>query len=444
MHYENVKPPEEIVELDFSVPMLGAPTVPSPIHDIDYTEDSDIASYYQSTSVINELTQKGVELPGFEKAGPRSNIYFNPAWTKVGIVTCGGLCPGINDVIKAIVNTLYFAYGVTKIYGIPYGYKGFIHSYGFEPMPLTPEYVDNIHEKGGSVLGASRGQEDTEEIVRSLDRFGINVLFAIGGDGTQRGAFEIAEMAREKGLRISVIGIPKTIDNDLGYMDRTFGFETAVYAASPVITAAHNEAKGAFNGIGLIHLMGRHSGFIAASATLANSFVNFCLIPEVPFCLDGEDGLLMALERRLTRKSHAVIVVAEGAGQELMQADLGKDASGNVRLKDVGYYLKDHIEKHLCKRNIDHTVKYFDPSYLVRSIAAKGTDAVYCLHLGRHAVHAAMSGKTSMVVGNWNNSFIHVPMRLAVKERNTVNPRGQFWQSVLNTTRQQDYFRSGG
>jgi len=306
---------------------------------------------------------------------------------------------------------------------------------------LDPDTVDLLHENGGSVLGSSRGEQPTDEIVQTLDRLNINVLFTIGGDGTQRGARDIADALTEKQCPISVVGVPKTIDNDLNFMARTFGFETAVYASEPIISCAHDEAKGAYNGIGLVHLMGRDSGFIAANASLANSVVNFCLVPEVPFQLGGARGLLSALERRLEEKQHAVIVVAEGAGQELFEADAGaeKDASGNLLHNDIGLFLKAKIKEHLKKRGVEHSVKYFDPSYIIRSIPARGTDAVFCLHLAQNAVHAAMAGMTNVVIGHWHDRFTCVPIRLATRSRRKIQPHGQLWQSVLNVTAQGQY-----
>ncbi len=432
---------DDALQIDFAIDTLGESTLTSPLAETEFVEDDAQVSLFASVQEITACLAKQNRIPGFQAAGPRRKIFHDPAWTRVGIVTCGGLCPGINDVIKELVNTLYFAYGVDNVYGIRYGYRGLIPEYKLEPLRLDPDVVDTIHENAGSVLGTSRGPQDVDEIVKTLDRLSINILFAIGGDGTQRGAREIAEAAAAKGLPLSVIGIPKTVDNDLSFMDRTFGFETAVYATGPVISSAHDEAKGAYNGIGLIRLMGRKSGFIAAHATLANSVVNFCLVPEIPFKLKGDSGLLAAIERRLAEKNHIVIVVAEGAGQDLFDDGVKEfDASGNPRFKDIGIFLKDRIDEHLTQRGIEHSIKYFDPSYLVRSVPAHGTDAIFCLHLAENAVHAAMAGKTNMMVGYWQGNFTHVPIALAVKERRTVNPAGQLWQSVLGVTRQQRYW----
>ena len=424
---------------DFEVTYLGEQSVDSPLGEVAFADEELRVSLFSDTKTISGLVQAGLDPPGFVPAGPRRRIYHNPSWTRAGIVTCGGLCPGLNDVIKALVNTLWYSYGVRTIFGIPYGYEGLNPAFGHEPTMLNPEIVDSIHEEGGSILGCSRGQQPNDVMVRSLERHNINVLFAIGGDGTQRCAHEVAEEAEKRGLRISVVGVPKTIDNDLNFMDRTFGYETAVYHSAPVIGCAHNEAKGACNGIGLVRLMGRDSGFIAASSTLANSVVNFCLVPEVDFELEGENGFLAALERRLAAKHHAVVVVAEGAGQELLAGQNEIDASGNKLHKDIGLYLKQRINEYLAGRGMDHTVKYFDPSYMIRSVAARGTDAVFCLHLAQNAVHMAMAGMTDVVVGDWHNHFVAVPIALAVRDRRKIDPRDQLWQSVLMVTRQEEY-----
>lgn len=430
----------DIQNLDFDVQFVGKPTIQSPLSGMPFVSDDARISYLSDVATLESVLRAGKTLPSFVAAGPRERIYHDPTWTRAAIVTCGGLCPGINDVIKGLVNTLY-RYGVQNVFGIRYGYRGLIPTFRLKPLRLDPDSVDLLHENGGSLLGSSRGEQPTEEIVRTLDRLNINILFTIGGDGTQRGASDIAGALAEKNRPVSVIGVPKTIDNDLNFMARTFGFETAVYASEPVISCAHDEAKGAYNGIGLVRLMGRDSGFIAASASLANSVVNFCLVPEVPFQLDGPRGLLAALERRLEEKHHAVIVVAEGAGQELVQAreTEERDASGNLLHKDIGLFLNSRITAHLKERGVEHSVKYFDPSYIIRSIPARGTDAVFCLHLAQHAVHAAMAGMTNVVIGHWHDQFTCVPIHLATRSRRKIQPQGQLWQSVLHVTQQEQY-----
>lgn len=372
-----------------------------------------------------------------ELAGPREKIYFDPSKLRCALVTCGGLCPGLNDIIRAIVLELYYHYEVRNIYGIRYGLEGFIPEYGHDWLDLDPAMVSGILDMGGSILGSSRGAQDIEAIVDCLERLNIGILFMIGGDGTLKAAHRITAALAERKLKVSVIGIPKTIDNDIYMVSRSFGFDTAVGVSTQAITGAHNEARGYPNGIGLIKLMGRHSGFIASTAALAQQDVNFVLIPEVDFDLEGECGLLAALEKRLKERGHAVIVAAEGAGQKFF-TDAGSetDASGNIRLKDIGLYLKETIAAYFSERGIKTTLKYIDPSYMIRSLPANANDSVFCGFLGRDAVHAGMAGKTDMIIGHWNNHFVHIPMELSVGKRKQVSPKGKLWSTVLESTGQ--------
>jgi 6-phosphofructokinase 1 len=337
-----------------------------------------------------------------------------------------------------VVLTLTHSYGVPRILGFRYGYAGLAEKSGYAPMLLTPEVVESIHQQGGTLLASSRGPQDLSDMIATLRRYNVGILFTVGGDGTLRGASALSREIRRQNLPISIIGIPKTIDNDLAWVQRSFGFSTAVEEATKSLVAAHTEARGAWNGIGLVKLMGRHSGFIAAHATLANPDVNFCLIPEVPFTLEGEGGFLQVLERRLAHRHHAMIVVAEGAGQKMLQdpANQQRDASGNVRLQDVGVFLRDHITRYFAAQGIETTIKYIDPSYLIRSLPANALDSEFCLVLGQQAVHAGMAGRTDMVVGFWNQSFTHMPIALAVGQRKQLDPQGLEWQSVLQATGQ--------
>jgi 6-phosphofructokinase 1 len=385
-----------------------------------------------------ELESMRSSLPSLEPAGPRPRIFFEPAALTCGILTCGGLCPGLNNVVRAIVLRLAYAYGVRRIYGFRYGYAGLAHPDIHEPRVLGGDVVEHLHERGGTLLGSSRGPQDPGRMIDALIRFDVRLLVVIGGDGGLRGASALAaEIARRK-LSIGVVGVPKTIDNDLQWTWRSFGFDTAVEAARTVITAAHEEARGAWNGVGLVRLMGRHSGFIAAHATLASGDVNFCLVPEVPFVLEGPDGFLAALERRLGAKHHAVVVVAEGAGQELIADGTtpAHDPSGNLKLKDVGTFLRDRITAHLAAARIDGVVRYIDPSYTIRSLPTNSFDSQLCLALGQHAVHAGMAGRTDMLVGVWNQRFTHVPIATAVATRRRIDPDGELWQRVLESTGQ--------
>lgn len=376
---------------------------------------------------------------GFELAGPRASLFFNPAVTRAAIVTCGGLCPGLNDVIRALVLSLWHTYGVREIVGFQNGYQGMMREYGHEVIALNPEVVDGWQDLGGTKLGSSRGEQNASDMVDTLERLGINLFFPIGGDGTMRGAQAIAEGIERRDLSIAVVGIPKTIDNDILAIDESFGFQSAYGAAVDILRCAHVEAKGAPNGIGMVKLMGRHSGFIACHAALAMSVVNFVLIPEVPFVLEGEGGLLRGLEERLRERRHAVIVVAEGAGQNLIAGENGRDRSGNLVFKDIGLFLKSQIEGHFAARKMECNVRYIDPSYAIRGVPANAYDSVYCLQLGHDAVHAAMAGKTEMLVGKWHGRIVHIPMPMVTQGRKRVEPESSLWQMVLASTGQRKW-----
>lgn len=389
--------------------------------------------------VIDEELSEEVNAPFsvcLEAAGPRKKLYFDTTRAKCAIVTCGGLCPGINDVIRAIVMEAFHAYRVPSILGIPYGLEGFIPKYGHVPVELTPSSVSDIHRFGGTMLGSSRGPQPADEIVDTLERSNVNVLFVIGGDGTMKAALAISSEVQARGLKISVIGIPKTIDNDINFIPQSFGFETAAFKATEAIECAHTEACGVPNGIGIVKLMGRESGFIAARAALALKEVNFVLIPEAPFAFEGEGGLLPALEERLRARGHAVIVAAEGAGQHLMESHTGKDASGNPVLGDVADLLRKNISAYLGQRGIEHSMKYIDPSYIIRSIPANANDKVYCGFLGQYAVHAAMAGRTDMVVGKIQDRYVHLPLELVTRKRRKLNIYSDLWRAVLESTGQ--------
>ena len=425
---------------DRLVPSLGKCTLQSPIKlsntigdgIANYIRDEDLVRHdvHVSAGEVSDLSQF------FEKAGPREKLYIAPQHVHAAIVTCGGLCPGLNDVIRSIVRCLWYRYGVRRISGVRFGYRGLLPDYGYEVRPLTPEFVDDIHKLGGTVLGSSRGGgERTAELVDSLERLNINMLFTIGGDGTQKGSLAIAEEIERRRLKVAVIGIPKTIDNDLLFVDRTFGFDTAVGQASMAVNAAHTEAHSSINGIGLVKLMGRESGFIAAHTVLAVHEVNFVLIPEVDFDLEGPGGLFVHLEQRLADRNHAVIVAAEGAGQKFITAE-GTDASGNRKLGDIGTYLKDAINSHFKKRDIEVNLKYIDPSYIIRSSPANPGDSVYCDRLGSNAVHAAMTGKTCILIGMVNNEFVHIPTQIAIARRRKVDPESSLWRDAIEATRQ--------
>ena len=430
--------PDELPDL--AIDTLGPSKIDSPLPEggHGFVDDSEKVVLYTHSEDLKTYTECGKEPPMFERAGPRRNIFFEPEKLTCGIVTCGGLCPGLNDVIRTITLSLLWQYNVKAVYGFRYGYMGLSSKAPKEPVLLTPESVDEIHLKGGDILSSSRGPQKSDEMVDTLEKMGMELLFVIGGDGTLRGAHDLNATIRKRGLKISIIGIPKTIDNDICGIDQSFGFSTAVEAARPAIHCAHAEAKGAWNGIGLVKLMGRDSGFIAAYATLANSDVNFCFIPEAPFVLEGENGFLQTLEKRLDKKHHAVIVVAEGVGKQITATDgvLKKDASGNVIREDIGLILKERITRYFAQKNKPVSLKYIDPSYMIRSLPTDSNDAAFCVLLGQNAVHAGMSGRTNMVIGYWNQYFVHIPISLTILKKKKVDPNGHLWQTVLETTGQ--------
>jgi 6-phosphofructokinase 1 len=419
-----------------TIAVLGAARYPSPIK-----------RWVNDAERLPAAIVRTVDAPAaigllFELAGARENLFFNPPETRAGIVTCGGLCPGLNDVIRSLFFEMRHAYRVKEVLGFRWGYQGLDPEHGADPLVLTEELVDRIHLQGGTILGTSRGPVDKARAVENLIRRRVNILFAIGGDGTQRGAREFFLEAQRRGHALSVVGIPKTIDNDVPFVARSFGFLTAVHEAANVLQRAHTEASSVQNGIALVKLMGRHAGFLTAEATVANQDVNFALIPEVPFQLEGEGGFLKALEQRILNRRHAVIAVAEGSGQDLLgNTGNERDASGNVRLSDIGLFLQQKIEQWFNARKIPFVMRYFDPSYIVRSSPDNAEDSILCDQFARHAAHAAMAGKTGLVIGFLHDRFIHVPIELLATEKKRLDPDSPAWSAVLAATGQPHRFQ---
>jgi len=421
------------------VTILGRCTVESPLGLSTVRGDS-IANFVGDGGrvLIDPVTRPGDEgqHPAFELAGPRREIFFDPSKVRAGIVTCGGICPGLNNVIRGLVMQLWHRYGVRRIVGFRYGLRGFVPRYRLPLVDLAPDVVVNIHHMGGTILGSSRGPQDIGKIADLLERQDFDMVFFVGGDGTLRAAHAVSEEIQRRGLKISIVGVPKTIDNDILHVERSFGVDTAVSVATEAANAAHAEATGAPNGLVIVKLMGRHSGYIACLTALASNDANLVLVPEVPFSLDGENGLFSVIRRRFEKSDHMLVIVAEGAGQDLLAgAGDEKDASGNVKLGDVGPFLKGSIKKRF-QADIELGIRYIDPSYIIRAAPANPSDGIYCIELTSAAVHAAMAGRTDMVVGNTSGHLTHVPLTLATSGRKTVDPEGDLWRAVLENTGQ--------
>ncbi|WP_338668538.1 ATP-dependent 6-phosphofructokinase [Pseudodesulfovibrio methanolicus] len=417
---------------------VGTAKIANPIKFGRFVEEDDAVLVNISRRTV-EGASKSRKKPQhifFEPAGPRDKIYYDPSKTKCAVVTCGGLCPGLNDVIRAIVMTAFHEYKVPAVLGIQYGLAGFVPEQGYDVIELTPDFVSRIHEFGGTVLGSSRGPQEPEAIVDALERMNVSILFMVGGDGTMRAAATVVAEIEKRGLSISVVGLPKTIDNDINYVSPSFGFDTSVETAAMAIKGAHVEATGAPWGIGMVKVMGRDAGFIAAQSALSCQEVNFCLIPEEPFDIYGPKGFLAALDERMKRRGNAVIVVAEGAGQDLLEASGKQDASGNVKLSDIAALLKREILDHFRKQGIEATLKYIDPSYIIRSVPANANDRIYCSFLGIHAVHAGMSGRTGLVISRWNGRYVHIPMAVVTRGKKRINTCSNYWRAVLESTGQ--------
>ena len=423
---------------DLEVPTLGQPRFDSPLRAKGRRFlDERVRVRFDS---LVEPGGDGDEPLSFERAGPRERILFDPAETTTAFVTCGGLSPGLNNAIRSGYNELTYNYGVRRVLGIRNGFRGLDAASGLEPLELNHQLVRDIHHLGGTVLGSSRGGRDPADMVDFMEARGIDILFTIGGDGTQRGAHGIEQEIRRRGGRRAIVGIPKTIDNDVPFVYTSFGYVTALEVASQVLRGAHVEALAAPGGIGLVKLMGRDAGYIAAGAAVASQEANFVLVPEVPFPLEGAGGFLEALERRMESRGHALVVVAEGAGQHLIgHVDGEQDASGNIRYKDIGLFLRDRIRAHFAGLGMEINLKYIDPSYAIRSVPPGASDRMLTDRMARNAVHAAMAGKTDVMVGSWNQHIIWLPISAAVSQKKQMSLDKDLWNAVLATTGQPDW-----
>ncbi len=436
--------PLNLSAAELAIPTLGSATVRSPLRMSTISGDG-IGNFVPDAArvqaeIVHEPGRTIDPGLGFRERGAREMLFFAPPQTRAAITTCGGLCPGLNNVIRSLFYELQANYGIREVLGIRFGYEGLNPEVGEPPIVLSSDRVQDIHKFGGSVLGTSRGPQDPRVTVDFLQQADIQILFCVGGDGTQRGAHRIAAEIRRRAAPIAVVGIPKTIDNDIRFVSRTFGYLTAIEEAQGILRCAHNEATAVRNGVAVVKLMGREAGFITAGATIASGQVNFTLIPEIPLEMEGEHGLLARLERRLRLRGHAVIVVAEGVGQDLVcEHPDARDASGNRKLGDIGPFLCDRINRYLATKGLGSKVKYFDPSYHIRSVPAKTADALLCEQFAHSAAHAAMAGKTDVLIGLWHSQFVHVPLSLSTGRIKRLSPESPTWMSVLAITGQEKW-----
>ncbi|KAH0464723.1 hypothetical protein IEQ34_004826 [Dendrobium chrysotoxum] len=437
---------QTIPSLSDTIPNL--PTLPNPIDKSPYYHPD--PSFYLSAcdvilrQIIFDFSSPSSSSPllAYHRAGPRRFIRFDSDDVRAAIVTCGGLCPGLNTVIRELVVALWDLYGVRQIFGVQSGYRGF---YSADMVELNPRVVDNWHLRGGTALVTSRGGFDLEKIVGAIEKRGFNQVYCIGGDGTMRGAVKIFNEIQRRKLHVSITGIPKTVDNDIGIIDRSFGFQTAVEIALQAIHAAHVEAESAVNGVGLVKLMGRNTGHIALHATLSSRDVDCCLIPEIDFYLEGKGGLFEFLDQNLKKNGHAVLVVAEGAGQNLIprteSQKAEEDESGNPVFLDVGPWLKSELNN-WWKR--DHpgelfTLKYIDPTYMIRAVPANATDNLYCTLLAHSSIHGAMAGYTGFVSGQINGNYAYIPIEEVAAAKNAVDVKDHKWAWLRSVTNQPDF-----
>ncbi len=372
----------------------------------------------------------------YMKAGPKKYIFFKKEDVCAALVTCGGLCPGLNVVIREIVMTLWWGYKVRNIWGVRWGYHGF-YTAGDNFIKLNPERVKDIHQLGGSILGAGRDVFDEKTILEAIVAHGINQLYVIGGDGTHKGIQRLANEIRKRKLKIALVGVPKTIDNDIQIIDYSFGFSSAVQAAVKAIESANVEANCAENGIGLVRVMGRDVGHIAMQASLASRDVNICLVPEFKFDIHGEHGLLKYLfDTRLKEKHHCVIVVAEGAALGVSDVKLVEEGK-DPRSVDIGKWLKGQIEAYAKEHNQSVILKYIDPSYMVRTVPANSVDRQFCSVLAQNAVHGAMAGFTNFTCGIIRGISVNLPISLVAEgEKNRIMYEDRGWQRLLASTNQ--------
>lgn len=329
----------------------------------------------------------------------------------LGILTGGGDCPGLNAAIRAIVRkSVKEGMNIT---GIRNGWGGLVHG---EVEPLTPFSVSGILPRGGTVLGTSRTNpfksiEDTQKVLNNIKKFGLDALVAIGGEDT----LGVAAKLFEKG--ISVVGVPKTIDNDLSGTDYTFGFDTAVSIATEAIDRLHSTAE-SHNRVMVVEVMGRHAGWIATFSGLAGG-ADCILIPEKPFDI-GE--VCKLIEHRHKRgKKFSILVVSEGAkpvdDNQLITVGKGVDQFGHIRLGGIGNILAEEIEK---RTQLETRVTTL--GHIQRGGTPTAHDRILATRYGIKAVELVLKKDFGKMVALQGNQIVAVELKEAVKEIKTVDP----------------------
>jgi phosphofructokinase-like protein len=329
---------------------------------------------------------------------------------RVGVLTGGGDCPGLNAVIRAVVRKGVGVHGYDFI-GYRDGWKGPLEGL---TMPLGVPEVRGILPRGGTILGSSRTnpfkiEGGVDRIKQNLAEQGVDALIAIGGEDTLGVATKLHE------LGVHVVGVPKTIDNDLNATDYTFGFDTAVNIAMEAIDRLHTTAESHHRAL-IVEVMGRHAGWIALHAGLAGG-ANVILIPEQPFSIEK---VCDYVESRFQSHYAPILVVAEGAvpieGQQAL-GSRGVDAFGHARLGGIGEWLAGQIETRTGKEARTTVL-----GHIQRGGTPTAFDRVLATRFGLHAVDAVAAGDWGQMVALRGTDIVRVPLAEATAVLKTVSP----------------------